>query len=50
MTDEMGWKVNMFEDEWKSSRKTELSDMKEHWVPEEIIYADGTTITAPDSN
>jgi hypothetical protein len=45
----MSWKYNPYEDEWKTFRGTELSSMKATWVPDQILFTDGTSLKAPDS-
>lgn len=45
-TVEDGWKVNQFEDEWKTFRATALSGMKAQWIPDQILYADGSVLKA----
>lgn len=50
VTDEISWKVNQFDDEWKAFRGTALSSMKAGWVPDQIIFTDGTSLKAPDSD
>ncbi|MBN1570721.1 MAG: hypothetical protein JXA73_22960 [Acidobacteria bacterium] len=37
-------KYNQFDDEDKKMRNTDLKDMKIVWVPEKIIFSDGTTL------
>jgi hypothetical protein len=44
------YEVNKFEDFWNKFATTRLSNMKEKWVPEQIIYTDGSMISAPESN
>lgn len=44
-------KFNQFDDEDVRLRNTDLKDLKVVWVPERIIFADGTTIPdGPDSS
>jgi hypothetical protein len=49
VTSEMSWKYDPYEDEWKTFRGTELSSMKATWVPDQILFTDGTSLKAPDS-
>jgi len=49
-SDELGWKYNQFEDEWSTFRNTALSSMKAEWIPKQIIFADDTSLVAPESD
>lgn len=44
---EYSWKYNRFEDDWKRFSNTALSGMKAQWVPDQILFADGTVLKAP---
>ena len=49
-SDEESWTFNKFEDQWTTFDATALSSMKAQWVPDQIIFADGSTLRAPDDD
>jgi hypothetical protein len=42
--------VNQFDQDWKNFRGYKLSELKTDWVPEQILFADGSSLKATSEN
>jgi hypothetical protein len=48
ITDELTFEMNEYENKDRTFRADALSSMRASWVPEQILFSDGSTLKAPD--